>query len=670
MMVSNIIVLKDLGPTHRNDGARCSVRVMDGMSDRMAQPSVSGISVDPDCCSSSSECTDESASSSPGREPNLHPITQLVGPLYYREDFELLQKLGEGFFSEVLRVKHRDHNEEMVLKVNKNSANRNRRSIHAEVAREADIMRRLKHENILALKGICLERTLDGKWDIQLLVDFCQGDSLSRLILDRFAPFPWQCRTEFALHIASAMEYIHDQRIMHRDLTSMNVLIRYNDASNDLLSSRAIVADFGLSCSFPKVGEQLPQVGTTYYMSPECLKEEYYDEKSDIFSFGIILCQMIARIEADPDSGLHRTSNFGLDYVLFTPCCPPDTPLELLELAFNSCLLDPGSRPSFATLASSLRKILDHMIQSPKLEKDLSMELRLGRSRSDAALKKPRNLNGRKLSSNIFFNTPIIEGIVDESSITAMKKLASDVAKEEPAYDHHTNPFLIHERFRKERKIVPRVDGRRRSNTKPEAASSDTADSSRRIYRRRCSSIPCEAEYILDPVDEEADISTGRMPMAYRDYDRDFAKSMKRFPSRRHTMIPECLASKTSMNARTHRKRESSGGYKTDLESISASSQVESVIVDKNNEENENLCIPTPVDVVTVQPLSLASSEMSTNSVSASSNLDDSLNNNELKASWGSRNSLSTCIVFNNSKRSENICMPSVEEKHHKCSIL
>lgn len=40
-----------------------------------------------------------------------------------------------------------------------------------------------------------------------------------------------------------------------------------------------MVADFGLSCRFPRRGEKLPQVGTTYFMSPECLKEEYYDEK-------------------------------------------------------------------------------------------------------------------------------------------------------------------------------------------------------------------------------------------------------------------------------------------------------------------------------------------------------------------------------------------------------
>ncbi len=72
-------------------------------------------------------------------------------------------------------------------------------------------------------------------------------------------------------------------------------------------------------------------------MAPECLHGEWYNELADVFSFGIILCEIIGRIEADPDI-LPRTENFGLDYVAFAEMCPLCPP-PLFELAVKCCMV-------------------------------------------------------------------------------------------------------------------------------------------------------------------------------------------------------------------------------------------------------------------------------------------------------------------------------------------
>ncbi|NWT68854.1 TESK2 kinase, partial [Prunella himalayana] len=240
------------------------------------------------------------------------------------------EKIGSGFFSEVFKVRHRTSDQVMALKMNTLNSNR------ANMLKEVQLMNRLSHPNILRFMGVCVH-----KGQLHALTEYINCGNLEQL-LDGNQHLPWTVRVKLAYDIAMGISYLHYKGIFHRDLTSKNCLIKHDENGYS-----AIVGDFGLAEKIPD-HRYLNHVSINFFLS-----------QADVFSYGIILCEIIARIQADPDY-LPRTENFGLDYDSFQHMvgdCPPD----FLQLAFNCCNMDPKLRPSFADIVKTLEEMLNRL---------------------------------------------------------------------------------------------------------------------------------------------------------------------------------------------------------------------------------------------------------------------------------------------------------------------
>jgi serine/threonine-protein kinase len=219
--------------------------------------------------------------SEPGTGARLHAGTRL-GP------YEIVDLLATGGMGEVYRARDHRLGREVAVKTlpSASLADPSRRRRFDQEARAAGA---LNHPNILAVYDVGTEA--DGPY---VVCELLEGDTLGGRLRGRPGPLPVAEAFALARQIAAGLAAAHEKGIVHRDLKPANVFVTAD--------GRAKILDFGLAKWLPAAGPPEATdatrpgtlLGTVGYMSPEQLRGEPADRRSDIFSFGTVLYEMLS----------------------------------------------------------------------------------------------------------------------------------------------------------------------------------------------------------------------------------------------------------------------------------------------------------------------------------------------------------------------------------------
>ncbi|XP_061349733.1 G-type lectin S-receptor-like serine/threonine-protein kinase At4g27290 [Gastrolobium bilobum] len=253
------------------------------------------------------------------------PLFDLPTVAAATNDFSMNKKIGEGGFGPVYRGKLLDGREIAVKRLSSLS-----KQGMTEFINEVKLIVKLQHRNLVKLLGCCIH----GQ-ELMLIYEYMANSSLDSFIFadTKGKVLEWPQRFNIICGIARGLVYLHQDsrlRIIHRDLKASNVLL--DDSLNPKIS------DFGMAKTFggdQTEGNTNRVVGTYGYMAPEYAVDGLFSVKSDVFSFGILLLEVISGRRNR--AYYHMDDNLNLVGYAWT-LWKEDRPLDLIDIKIgNSC---------------------------------------------------------------------------------------------------------------------------------------------------------------------------------------------------------------------------------------------------------------------------------------------------------------------------------------------
>eukprot|EP00005_Dracoamoeba_jomungandri_P010882 CAMPEP_0174275410 /NCGR_PEP_ID=MMETSP0439-20130205/59810_1 /TAXON_ID=0 /ORGANISM="Stereomyxa ramosa, Strain Chinc5" /LENGTH=362 /DNA_ID=CAMNT_0015367511 /DNA_START=15 /DNA_END=1103 /DNA_ORIENTATION=+ len=210
------------------------------------------------------------------------------------------------------------------------------------VEREISMLKNIHHPNIVQFMGLC--RTEQHKY---LVTEFIAGGDLKDF-LEQNAWISWKQKLIMGRDIAYAMNFLHHKGLIHRDMKPENLLITEH--------GRIKVCDLGFARRQQR--DYMTIAGSDDYMAPEVLVGDRYNEKCDVFGFGIVFGVILLRRKLP-----ERTSmdGFGFTHEQLENFFPKGCPPKLKTLVLDCCNFHPDDRPTFEEVLLKLRKYISEV---------------------------------------------------------------------------------------------------------------------------------------------------------------------------------------------------------------------------------------------------------------------------------------------------------------------
>ena len=288
----------------------------------------------------------------PDDGPDLLPVQRVESAPQWQVSLPELQfreVVGEGSSCTVYRGVYR--RTPVAIKVMRASV---QRPSDKEFDREVSAMMRLRHPNLVLFMGVCTDRQ-------QIIVsEYCAGGTLFKLLHERpEVPLTSRQQVKMMKDIAQGMHYLHSLSppLIHRDLKTLNLLLSEPvNAPTDPISLK--LTDFGIAKNLED-GQMTGQMGTCHWMAPEVLTSRPYGLPADVYSYGIVLWEIVTR--QTPYKGMTTPQIINTVTILNQrpnpQLIPYDTGETIRMLIVQCWQKNPAARPTFAEVLDRLESI-------------------------------------------------------------------------------------------------------------------------------------------------------------------------------------------------------------------------------------------------------------------------------------------------------------------------
>lgn len=230
--------------------------------------------------------------------------------------------------------------------------------LQREFAQEVYIMRKVRHKNVVQFIGACTKSPR-----LCIVTEFMSGGSVYDYLHKQKGFFKFPTLLKVAIDVSKGMNYLHQHNIIHRDLKAANLLMDENCTVK--------VADFGVARVKAQSGVMTAETGTYRWMAPEVIEHKPYDHKADVFSFGIVLWELLTgKLPYEYLTPLQAA--IGVVQKGLRPTIPKNTHPKFVELLERSWQQDPTLRPDFSEIIEILQQLAKEVGDGEERHKDKS----------------------------------------------------------------------------------------------------------------------------------------------------------------------------------------------------------------------------------------------------------------------------------------------------------